>query len=86
MNIFLDRSKCKRQAGCEACFSNHLLCEDFDQADCCQALSDTQRPELVFRVRDRDQSIKTFVVNDENRNLARSSWIWLWEQQAGPVI
>ncbi|MEX1248414.1 MAG: hypothetical protein WEA61_08020 [Anaerolineales bacterium] len=49
-------------------------------------MKDTQRPELVFHIHDRDQSIKTLVVKEENMNEALASWLWLWEQQAGPVI
>lgn len=86
MNVFLDRNLCNRRAGCESCFSIHLLNSDFDEATCALDVVETQRPEVVFRIHDRDDSIKTLVVNDENKNQALASWIWLWEQQAGPVI
>jgi len=86
MNVFLDRNRCKRRAGCEACFARHLLSEDFHLADCALTVEDTHQPELVFRIRDRDQSLKTIVVKDENYDQALTSWIWLWEQQAGPII
>ena len=86
MNVFLDRSLCNRRADCEACFGNHLLSEDFHLADCILHTRDTQRPELVFKIRDRDQSLKTLVVKNENFDQALASWVWLWEQQAGPII
>lgn len=86
MNVYLDRNLCKRRAGCETCFASHLLSEDFQLADCALSVQDTQRAELVFRIRDRDDSLKTLVVKDENMNAALTSWVWLWEQQAGPII
>lgn len=87
MDIFLDRSQCDRwSSGCEICFATHLRCQDFDHAKCMVRVKDTQRPELVFHIHDRDQSIKTLVVKEENMNEALASWLWLWEQQAGPVI
>ncbi|MEX2143825.1 MAG: hypothetical protein WD740_04465 [Anaerolineales bacterium] len=86
MHIFLDRNLCNRWVGCEACFANHLLSEDFNQADCVQNVVDTHQAELVFRITDRDHSFKTLVVKEENFNQALASWVWLWEQQAGPII
>ena len=86
MNVFLDRNSCNRRAGCEACFANHLLSHDFQSAACALDEADTQRPEWVFKIRDRDESLKTLVVNEENFNQALTSWVCLWEQQAGPII
>ena len=86
MHIFLDRNLCNRLVGCEACFANHLLSENFSQADCVQKVANTNRAELVFKITDRDHSLKTLVVKEENFNGALTSWICLWEQQAGPII
>lgn len=87
MHVLLDRNLCKRTAsGCEVCFATHVACGDFDSADCIVNVVDTQRPEIVFRIQDRDQSVKTLVVKEENMNEALASWLWLWERQAGPVI
>lgn len=86
MHIFLDRNLCNRLVGCEACFANHLRSDNFAQADCVQNVVNTHRAELVFRITDRDHSLKSLVVKEENFNVALSSWICLWEQQAGPII
>jgi len=51
-----------------------------------QKVANTNRAELVFKITDRDHSLKTLVVKEENFNGALTSWICLWEQQAGPII
>lgn len=87
MLVFLDRNQCKHwQSGCEACFAGHLRRKDFHHSDCLQSVVYTQRPENVFTIRDRDQSLKTLIVKQENMQAALSSWVDVWEQQAGPVI
>lgn len=87
MHVFLNRNLCSSVgSGCEVCFATHLACGEFDGANCIVATTDKQRPEFVFHIEDRDQSIKTLVVNKDNLNEALASWIWLWERQAGPVI
>lgn len=87
MHVVLDRNLCSNAgSGCEVCFATHLACGDFESANCAVSIVDTQRPEYVLRVQDRDQSIKTLVVKEENMNEALASWLWLWERQSGPVI
>lgn len=87
MQIILDRKLCRRpQTSCEPCFSEHLRKNDFEVAECVVTARQTKRPEFSFKIYDRDASIKTLIVTDENRSLALKSWGSLWEQQAGPVI
>ena len=87
MQVILDRSLCKRRDfSCETCFASHLVQNDFSQAACWLSTADTQRPEFLFKIYDRDQSIKTLVIKQENLLPALVSWMELWEQQAGPVI
>ncbi len=87
MLIVLDRNRCTRQDyACETCFANHLVQNDFTQATCWLNTVDTERQEFIFKIFDRDQSIKSLVVKQENLMPALVSWIELWEQQSGPVI
>jgi hypothetical protein len=87
MQVVLDRSLCnRRDFYCETCFADHLVQNDFANADCWQTTDETQRPEFLFKIYDRDQSIKTLVVKQENLLPALVSWMELWEKQAGPVI
>lgn len=87
MQIILDRRLCnRRDPVCESCFANHLISDDFAQATCWLSTAETKRPEFIFKIYDRDQSVKTLVVKEENLLPALVSWTELWEQQAGPVI
>ena len=87
MQVTLDRRNCKRlPCVCEACFSEHLRSSDFENADCSLSVRTNHRPELTFKVYDRDASIKTLVVTKENMKQALNSWIAVWEYQSGPVI
>lgn len=87
MQVILDRRKCSYpQVHCDVCFADHLAREDFDSADCKVMVHDDGRPETLFKVYDRDESIKTLVVKDENLGRAYESWLHLWEEQAGVVI
>lgn len=87
MQATLDRRICKQlQPACEQCFAGHLARNDFESAECAVKVLHTQRPELTFKIYDRDGSIKTLVITKENRAQALVSWFSLWEQQAGPVI
>lgn len=87
MLIILDRTRCtKEEHACETCFANHLVANDFSKATCWQSTSENDRPEFIFKILDRDQSIKKLVVNQENLMPALISWIECWEQQSGPVI
>jgi hypothetical protein len=87
MKIVLDRRFCTRwQASCEACFASRLTKGDFEVADCALSVSDNHRPEISFKIYDRDGSVKDLVVNAENAPKAYDSWLLLWEEQAGLVI
>lgn len=87
MKLILDRSQCsQQQTDCEFCFGNHLVHADFSAADCLLEVYDNERPELFFKIYDRDHGIKTLIVTDENKSAALASWFSLWEAQSGPVI
>lgn len=87
MQVILDRNLCKqRDLSCETCFANHLTQNDFPKATCYLSTKDTKQPGFVFKIYDRDESIKTLVIKEENLLPALVSWIQLWEQQSGPVI
>lgn len=87
MLIVLDRNKCTSQDhACESCFANHLVQNDFQSAKCWQETGNTDGSDFVFKIYDRDQSIKSLVVKQENLMPALVSWIDCWEQQSGPVI
>lgn len=87
MQVILDRRKCSHPQGhCDVCFGDHLAREDFNAADCCVMAHDDGRPEALFKIYDRDESIKTLVVKDENLGRALESWLHLWEEQAGVLI
>lgn len=87
MRVILDRSNCIRwQGSCEACFANHLTKREFDTTDCVLDVEEDGRPEIVMKIYDRDGSIKSLVVNEENFGKAYDSWLLLWEEQAGLVI
>jgi hypothetical protein len=87
MLIVLDRNRCTSQDhACESCFANHLVHNDFDKATCWQKTEDSQRSDFIFKIYDRDLSIKSLVVKQENLMPALVSWIECWEQQSGPVI
>ncbi len=87
MQIILDRKLCNPlQRTCEPCFAEHLRRNDFEAANCAVTVRQTKRPEISFKIYDRDASIKTLIVTDENRIQALKSWMTAWEEQAGPVI
>jgi hypothetical protein len=87
MQVVLDRSQCQRpHSSCAACFGEHLRKVDFKGAPCLVSMVREGRPVIVFKIYDRDGSIKVLVVNPFNRRQAESSWLKLWEVQAGPLI
>ena len=87
MNIVLDRRLCnRRQIECEACFAGHLTKRNFNQAECALEITETGRTEFAYKIYDRDNSIKSLIVNRETFDKALDSWLQLWEEQAGPVI
>jgi hypothetical protein len=87
MQVVLDRSLCnRREFSCEACFADHLVQNNFCEASCWKSSADPDRSEFLFKIYDRDQSIKTLVIKQENLLPALVSWIDLWENQAGPII
>jgi len=87
MQITLDRNLCScRDHFCVSCFASHLVRNDFLKASCWLGSATPERPELIFKIHDRSQSVKTLVVKQENLLSALVSWMELWEQQAGPVI
>jgi hypothetical protein len=87
MQVILDRNLCnRREFSCESCFADHLVHDDFANASCWKSAAQDKRPEITFKIYDRDESIKTLVVKQENLLPALVSWIELWEAQSGPVI
>jgi hypothetical protein len=87
MNIVLDRRLCNRsQIECETCFASHLAKGNFNRAECVLEIIDTGRTEFVYKIYDRDKSIKNLTVTGETFGKALDSWQKLWEEQAGPVI
>lgn len=87
MQITLDRNLCSRTPIlCELCFADHLRKSNFEAAECAITINHNSRPEVCFKIYDRDDSIKTMVVTDENRVEVFNSWMTAWEQQAGPII
>lgn len=82
MKVVLDRRYCNRwQASCEACFAGRLTHGNFDVADCALSVEDDARPEISFKIYDRDGSVKNLVVNAENAGEAYDSWLLLWKEQ-----
>jgi hypothetical protein len=87
MQVILDRSQCQRpHSSCAVCFGEHLRKVDFKGAPCHVSMVREGRPVIVFKIYDRDGSIKVLVVTPFNRSKAESSWLKLWEAQAGPII
>jgi hypothetical protein len=87
MRVILDRSKCSRQpAACPVCFAGHLATGDFTSADCAMQSIENGRSEILFKIYERDGSIRSMVVNAENIAAVFDNWQLAWEVQAGPII
>ena len=87
MRVILDRTKCSRPLDeCCRCFSSHLAKDKFASADCAIQCVENGRPEILFKIYERDGSIKSLAVNAENIAAVFESWQLAWEAQAGPII
>ena len=82
MKIVLDRRSCNcYDVACETHFGWHFLREDVTPVDCTIEMVDDDRPERTFYIKDKDNTDKVLVVDDENRGLAYDSWLLAWQEQ-----
>jgi len=56
---------------------------NFDAADCGLGVVEDGLKTMEFAITDRDGSLKTLIVNQNNRGQAYDSWLLLYRQQAG---
>ena len=82
MKIVLDRRMCNCwDPACEAHFGWHFLRDEVDPIDCTVELVEDERPEKTFYIKDRDDTSKVLVVNQDNWAEAYDSWLLAWERQ-----
>jgi hypothetical protein len=86
MKIVLDRRMCKCwDPACEAHFGWHFLGEEVLPIDCTVELVDDDSSDRTFYIKDRDESSKVLVVNQDNWVQAFDSWLLAWEKQQAQV-
>jgi hypothetical protein len=82
MKIVLDRRSCNcYDQACETHFGWHFLREEITPVDCTVELEDDGETEYTFYIKDKDNSDKVLVVDDDNRDLAYDSWLLAWQEQ-----
>ena len=82
MKIVLDRRSCNcYDQACETHFGWHFLREEITPVDCTLEVVDDSRPESTFYIKDKDNTDKVLVLDDENWALAYDSWLLAWEEQ-----
>ena len=82
MKILLDRRTCACwDPACEAHFGWHFLRDEINPIDCTVEITDDDRPEITFQIKDRDSSTKVLVVDQNNWTEAYDSWLQAWERQ-----
>lgn len=87
MRILLDRRTCNCwDPACEAHFGWHFLREEVEPIDCTVEMVDDGHPERTFYIKDRDNSSKVLVVNEENWDRAYDSWIEVWKAQKAQSV
>lgn len=84
MRIYLDRRGCPCwSAACETCFSWNYLREEILPNYCLVDVQEDFRPARTFYVQDRDGSVKTIIVNEQNWADFYDAWQLAYaEQQA----
>lgn len=82
MKIVLDQRNCTCwDPACETHFGWHFLRDEITPVDCTVEMVDDGNQEITFFIKDRDESSKVLVVNDDNWATAYDSWRLAWEQQ-----
>lgn len=82
MKIVLDRRSCNcYDQACETHFGWHFLREQITPVDCTIEMVDDGEKEYTFYIKDKDNSDKVLVVDDDNRDLAYDSWLLAWQEQ-----
>jgi hypothetical protein len=90
MKVYIDRNHCNVEgAGCESCFAsrieNYFKNEVFDELDIAGCVThieeESKHDEILFFIRDRDNSNKLLSVTQENWPDAYNSWMLLFEEQ-----
>lgn len=82
MKIVLDRRSCNcYDQACETHFGWHFLREQITPVDCTVEMVDDGEKEYTFYIKDKDNSDKVLVVDDDNRDLAYDSWLLAWQEQ-----
>jgi hypothetical protein len=83
MKIVLDRRVCEVwDAACEADFADKFLGEEVLPTACTVMLvEDDNSDVLTFHIRDRDESEKQLVINDDNIASAIDSWLTAYKEQ-----
>jgi hypothetical protein len=82
MKIILDRRSCNcYDQACETHFSWHFLREEITPVDCTIEMVDDGSPERTFYIKDKDNTEKVLVIDEQNRDTAYDSWLLAWQQQ-----
>lgn len=82
MKIVLDRRSCKCwDAACETHFGWHFLRDEVTPIDCTVEISEDNKQEITFLIKDRDGSDKILIVDETNKGEAYDSWCLAWAKQ-----